>query len=204
MAHWNKVYSQNELQKLGWYEDFPEESIKLIEACNLESDARILSVGAGASTLIDVLLDRGHEGLVANDLSEEALKVLKLRLGEKASRVEWIVDDLKNPKYLTDMPAIDLWHDRAVLHFFKEESQRAQYMKVLRTLVKVGAYVIIASFNLASADKCSGLPVYRYDFDMLEQLLGNDFEPITHFNSLYTMPSGDKRNYIYALFRRLS
>ena len=36
--HWNKVYSSNDTRKLGWYEEIPEPSIKLLSKCNISKD----------------------------------------------------------------------------------------------------------------------------------------------------------------------
>ena len=73
----------------------------------------------------------------------------------------------------------------------------------MKNLVHKYGYVILAEFNLASADKCSGLPVCRYDVELLKEKLGENFNLITSFDHDYTMPSGDKRTYIYTLFQKI-
>jgi SAM-dependent methyltransferase len=201
--HWNNAYTRTEIRKLGWFEENPEPSLQLIEKCNLKPDASILNVGAGTTTLIDELLKQGYTNIIANDLSETALEKLKERLGEKRINVKWIVDDLTNPKELINLDEIDLWHDRAVVHFFNDESEQNTYFNLVKTLVKVNGFVIIAAFNLNGAAKCSGLPVYRYNAQMLQDKLGEDFKLLEAFDYTYTMPSGDTRAYIYTLFRKI-
>ena len=201
--HWNNAYTNTEANKLGWFEENPEPSLQLIEKCNLKPDASILNVGAGATTLVDELLKKGYTNVIANDLSETALEKLKERLGEKRINVKWIVDDLTNPKELINLDEIDLWHDRAVLHFFNNESEQNTYFNLVKTLVKVNGFVIVAAFNLNSAAKCSGLPVHRYNVQMLQDKLGKDFKLLEVFDYIYTMPSGDTRAYIYTLFRKI-
>ena len=99
--HWNKVYSSNDTTKLGWYEETPAPSIKLLSKCNISKDAAILDVGAGATTLIDYLVNNGYTNITAADISEEAIEKLKGRLGkEKSALVKWIVDDLTGPSTL--------------------------------------------------------------------------------------------------------
>jgi len=96
--HWEKVYDKQEINKLGWFEENPEPSLELIEACKLGRDAILLNVGAGATTLVDVLLQKGYENIVANDISVSALRKLKARLGkDESEKVQWIVDDLTKP-----------------------------------------------------------------------------------------------------------
>ncbi len=45
--HWNKAYLSSPDEELSWYEAVPEETICLIEKCNLSPDSVILNVGAG-------------------------------------------------------------------------------------------------------------------------------------------------------------
>lgn len=204
-THWENIYAKKQIETLGWYEENPAPSLKLIHQCKLHSNASILNVGSGASTLVDELLRAGYSKLIANDLSQEALQKLKNRLGQDlSSRVRWIVDDLSHPEVLPSLKPIDLWHDRAVLHFFTETSEQDVYFGLLRQLVKPGGFVIIAAFNLKGAPKCSGLPVHRYSQEMLEERLGQDFVLQEAFDYKYIMPSGDERAYVYSLFKRIS
>jgi cyclopropane fatty-acyl-phospholipid synthase-like methyltransferase len=178
--------------------------MRLIRKCNLKKNASILNVGAGATTLVDALLDEGYEGVIASDLTACALERLKERLGKNSSRVDWIVDDLTHPEKLNGLAKVDLWHDRAVLHFFQMKKEQQTYFDLVRNLLKKGGYVIIAAFNLQGAEKCFGLPVHRYDEAMLQERLGEEFELKEAFNFNYMAPSGDSREYVYTLFQRLS
>ena len=203
-AHWETIYAKKQVDKLGWYEKNPVPSLELIARCNLSQDSSILNVGAGATRLIDELLELGYTNIIANDLSREALERLKSRLGKQISdHVKWIVDDLINPSELKSLKPVDLWHDRAVLHFFTNDQEQASYFKLLRHLVKPGGYAIIAAFNLEGAPTCSGLPVFRCNQQMLKERLGRDFILQEAFDYTYIMPSGDKRAYIYTLFKRM-
>ena len=202
-SHWNKVYGSNEIDKLGWYEYSPEPSLSLINKCKLDNNAAILNVGAGATLLVDELLNNGYKNIIANDLSSTALDKLRMRLGfEKSSSVQWVIDDLTNPSELNKLKPVDLWHDRAVLHFFDDELSQHTYFSLLKKLVKQNGYVIIATFNLDGATMCSGLTVHRFDENMLQEKLGNGFELIEAFDYIYTMPSGDTRKYVYTLFQK--
>jgi hypothetical protein len=201
--HWERIYQKTAFDRLGWYEARSEPSLQLIEKCNLPKDATILNVGTGATTLVDDLLNLGFSNLIANDISSQALEELQLRLGpEQSKMVHWLVDDLIHPNELKALKQVDLWHDRAVLHFFNEPEQQNTYFNLIRKLVKIYGYVIIAAFNLNGAPKCSGLPVSRYDAHMLQEKLGEEFHLIQAFDYTYTMPSGDTREYVYTLFRR--
>ncbi len=201
-SHWDKVYTKGEIKKLGWYEENPQPSIRLIEKCNLNKEASILNVGAGATMLIDYFLNQNYSNLIATDISQVALNKLKSRLINSENKLQWIQDDLTDSAHLKNLKNIDLWHDRAVLHFFQTEKEQKSYFDLIRTTLKPDGYVIIAVFNLQGATKCSGLPIYRYNETMLQEKLGNNFKMLDFFNYTYTMPSGDFRNYVYTLFQR--
>lgn len=200
--HWDKSYLNSSDEKLGWFETDLSPSLDLIAKTNLSKNMKILSVGAGITTLIDELLKQGYSNLLATDISAVALNKLKNRIGKK--NIECITDDLTNPVSLLKMKPVDLWIDRAVLHFFTGRKDQETYFDLLRSKVKRNGYALFAEFNTNGAKVCSGLPVHRYNEEMLIKRLGTAFELINSFEYTYIMPSGDKRPYIYALFKKNS
>ena len=200
--HWNTAYTKNTTEKLGWYEESSKQTINLIIDTNLSKEAKILNVGVGSSLLIDELVAKGYKNLIANDLSEKALEDVKNRLGEKANTVEFIIDDIINPSILHKLSEIDMWNDRAVLHFFLKEEEQNAYFMLLKKLVKINGYVIIAVFALEGAEKCCGLQLKRYNTAMLQEKLGEDFSLKQSFNYTFMNPYGGERPYVYALFKR--
>lgn len=201
--HWNKIYSAKDVDRLSWYEEIPEPSIRLLSKCHINKDKLVLDVGAGASTFIDYLINKGFRNIIATDISGIALNKLKERLGkEKASQVKWIVDDITQPIHIQNLRDISVWHDRAVLHFLLKEGEQQVYLSTLKKVIKKGGYVIIAAFSLEGAKKCSGLDVKNYDQNMLAELLGEDFSLLEYFDYTYHMPLGEPRPYIYTLFQK--
>ena len=201
--HWNEIYSWLDTDELGWYEEFPEPSLRLLSRCNINKSEPILDVGTGSSTLIDHLINQGFENIIATDISDIGMEKLKKRLGEKAPLVKWIVDDITNPIHLQDLRDIAIWHDRALLHFLLKETEQRKYLSLLKKVVKKDGYVIIAAFSLKGVKKCAGLNVKNYDHNMLKEFLGEDFNLIEYFDYIYHMPSGSERPYIYTLFQKI-
>lgn len=199
-AHWDKAYSNNPHEKLGWFETDLTPSLNLIQKSGIDTNARILNIGAGSTVLVDELLNLGFKNIIATDISPVSLGNMEERIG--TNKIEIIVDDLTNPSKLNAIEPIDLWFDRAVLHFFTEEKDRKTYFDLLNKLVKKNGYVILAEFSLNGALKCSGLDVHRYSNEMYQENLGSDFSLLHTFDYTYTMPSGDTRAYVYALFKR--
>lgn len=207
--HWNEIYSWLETEELGWYEEFPEPSLRLLSICDINKDEQILDIGAGSSTFIDHLIDLGFKNIIAVDISEKALDKLKRRLdnnkGEEAIEkvVRMIIDDITNPIHVQKLRDIAIWHDRAMLHFLLKEKDQSEYLSLLKKIIKKNGYVIIATFSLTGAKKCSGLDVKNYDQNMLAKFLGEDFRLIEYFDYIYHMPSGAARPYIYTLFQKV-
>jgi SAM-dependent methyltransferase len=199
--HWNTTYLKNQTENLGWYEEKSEQTLALIQETKLPKNATLLNVGAGSSCLIDNLIEEGFSNIIANDLSNESLKPLKHKF-DKNNKIEFIVDDLLNPSELNKLKNIDLWNDRAVLHFFLKKEEVTAYFNLLKMVLKPKGFVIIAVFAKNGADKCAGLPLKKYDAKMIENELGNDFELKKSFNYTFINPFGGERPYIYTLFQR--
>src|SRR5207248_2868432 len=70
---------------------------------------------------------------------------------------------------------VDLWHDRATLHFLTAAGDQMLYVETLRRAVRAGGAVILGTFASTGPARCSGLPVQRYDRAGLAALLGGDF-----------------------------
>lgn len=200
--HWNEAYTKYPTEKLGWYEEKSIKTLELIARTNLPKDALILNVGAGSSTLIDDLLDEGYSNLIVNDLSVKSQSNLKNRLGDRANDVTFVIDDLVNSQELCQLEAVDLWNDRAVVHFFLKKYEQQAYFDLLRKVVKPNGFVIIAVFELNGAEKCCGLPLQRYNVEMLQNSLGNEFVLQEDFNYIFINPYGGERSYVYSLFQR--
>ena len=202
--HWDAAYNVED-EQLGWFEANPMQTMELVKACNLQKDATILNVGAGTTTLIDTLLEEGYTNIIANDLSDLALEKLKQRIRKSHNyNLTCIKDDLTNPQKINKLQNIDLWIDRAVLHFFLTETEQNAYFNLIQKIVSKNGYVIIAVFSLEGAQKCCGLDLKRYNLEMLQNNLGTHFKLIKSFNYTFINPFGGERPYIYTLFQRQS
>lgn len=201
-THWNKAYNKDDNQ-LGWFEEHPAQTMQLIESCMLDKDARILNVGVGTTTLIDSLLNEGFNNLIANDLSDLALQKLKKRILKSHNyNLNCLVDDLTNTSELHLLNNIDLWIDRAVLHFFLKDEEQNAYFNLINNIITKGGFVLIAVFALDGAEKCCGLDIKRYNVEMLQNGLGEKFHLIKSFNHTFINPFGGERPYVYTLFQK--
>lgn len=136
--------------------------------------------GVYDSTAIE---DLGFRNIIATDISPKAIKALQNRLGqEKSELISWIIDDLTKPEVIPMLDQVDLWDDRAVLHFFLDPPEQDSYFNLLKKLVKDRGFVIIAAFNLHGVTKCSGITVHRYNQEMIQERIGDEFLLKTAFD----------------------
>jgi SAM-dependent methyltransferase len=198
--HWERVYSDLPTEKLGWYEPHLQTSLDWIKKLSLTADAPIIDVGGGASTLVGDLLDAGYRSITVLDISEQALRSVKARLGEKAQAVAWLNGDITS----VDLPRdhYELWHDRAVFHFLTEPDQQRSYRDNVLKSLKPGGHLIISTFAPEAPPKCSGLPVIRYSPEQLDDTLGAEFDLKRHYKEQHSTPGAVGQMYLYCHFRR--
>jgi SAM-dependent methyltransferase len=171
----------------------------LIVQAGAISKSAIIDIGGGASRLVDHLIEQGFEDVTVLDLSGAALKAAKARLGARADRVHWLVADAT---IWEPMKRYDIWHDRAAFHFLTDEKDRAAYIERLTRGLKTGGHAIIATFALDGPEKCSGLPVARYDAASLCQTLGPGFRLVHTRRHEHATPWDSRQIFQFSIFRR--
>ncbi|MCF6253498.1 MAG: class I SAM-dependent methyltransferase [Thiomicrorhabdus sp.] len=199
--HWERVYQNKLAQEVSWYQEVPTVSLSIIEGLSFNKEDRIIDVGGGASTLVDGLLQEGFERISVLDLSFSALEQAKKRLGVRARKVDWYVEDVT---LFSPNISYRLWHDRAVFHFLTELNDREKYKQVLETSVKEGGYVVIAAFAKGGPTQCSGLNIVQYDADKIKKALGVAFELIDDVIEAHVTPSKKEQLFHYFVFKKVS
>jgi len=194
--HWDGRYRGAGPTAVSWYQEHASVSVELIGALGLGPDAAVLDVGGGASPLVDDLLGQGYRDVTVLDVSAVALDAARARLGEPDG-VTWVVHDL-----LTWSPARpwDLWHDRAVLHFLVDDTDRAGYATQLRRALNPGGGFVIGTFAPDGPAHCSGLPVRRYAPADLGALLG-DVDVVAERREVHRTPGGAEQPFTWVAGR---
>jgi SAM-dependent methyltransferase len=198
-AHWQNVYAKKGENEVSWFQENPAPSLELIAQVGATSASAIIDIGGGASRLVDKLVERGFKDITVLDLSEAALEAAKGRLGGRAAQVHWIVADAT---VWEPQKAYDIWHDRAAFHFLTEDRDRAAYVARLEGALEVGGYAVIATFALDGPERCSGLPVVRYDPVSLGQTLGRAFQLVDTRRHAHATPWGSNQSFQFSVFRR--
>jgi SAM-dependent methyltransferase len=198
--HWERVYTTKPVNVVSWYQEHAEHSLRLIQGTAAGTDAHVIDIGGGASTLVDDLLAAGYSRLTVLDLSAAAIAAAQKRLGRLATRVEWLQADITTA--VLPASAYDVWHDRAVFHFLTEADQRAAYVRAVLRAVKPGGYVIVATFAEDGPTQCSGLPVRRYSPGELHAEFGQPFELLKHERETHHTPFGTVQKFVFCYCRK--
>jgi SAM-dependent methyltransferase len=200
-AHWDQVWSTKAADTVSWFQAEPEPSLGAIAALGLTSDAPVIDIGGGASRLVDALLERGFTDVTVLDISEAALAVSRERLGDRATRVHWMVADitawLPRRRYR-------VWHDRAVFHFLTDPGQRICYRRALERGLMPGGFAVMATFATDGPERCSGLPVQRHDALGLAAELGAGFRLCRDWRQTHRTPGGASQAFQWCVFERLA
>jgi 2-polyprenyl-3-methyl-5-hydroxy-6-metoxy-1,4-benzoquinol methylase len=197
--HWEQVYSSKPSDRVSWYQQHAEQSLRLIRGTAVPPGAPIIDVGGGASTLVDDLLQAGYTALTVLDLSPTALATARQRLGERAAAVQWLQANITEARLPPH--AYEVWHDRAVFHFLTSAEERRAYVEAVLRAVRPGGHVIVATFAEDGPEQCSGLPVMRYSAAGLHAEFGAPFTLLRHEREEHRTPAGGVQRFIYCYCR---
>jgi ubiquinone/menaquinone biosynthesis C-methylase UbiE len=197
--HWENIYRTKQPGEVSWTQETPVTSLTFIHGFGLPKTAKIIDIGGGDSRLVDFLLDEGFEDITVLDISGQALERARQRLGTQADRVTWIEQDITEYQ---PAEAFDLWHDRAAFHFLTTGEQITTYLSIARDGVKAGGYAVVGTFSDQGPDRCSGLPVRRYDERLLTEELSLGFNKIRCVTEEHITPFHTKQHFLFCSFKR--
>jgi SAM-dependent methyltransferase len=198
-SHWENVYATKGEDEVSWFQENPAPSLALLDRLGVDRASPIIDVGGGASRLVDRLLEKGFRNLTVLDLSESALNASRARIGPDSDRVTWVPADVT--RWETE-ETFALWHDRAAFHFLTEAQDRAAYISRLHRFVRRGGYAIIATFAPDGPERCSGLPILRYDSASLAAAIGEAFTLVSTEPDAHVTPWGSEQRFQFSVFRR--
>lgn len=196
--HWERIYAAKDDADLSWFQPQPDHSIALMK--KLEPlPARVLDIGGGQSAFASEALAAGVSEVTVDELSASALQRGRQRAGALAPKIRWIEGDVLN---LPQLGPFDLWHDRAVFHFFTEAADRQKYVEAATRSVQPGGHAIIATFALDGPERCSGLEVRRYDAASLAAEFGPAFTLIESKREEHHTPWGSVQAFTWVVLMR--
>lgn len=198
--HWDNIYHTKELKDLSWYQSLPTTSLDFLKQFKIPSTAKVIDVGGGDSFLVDHLLDLGYQDITVLDISDAALYRAKKRLGDRATKVKWIVADVVTFK---PTEKYDFWHDRATFHFLTKEQEIENYINTVHQSIKLSGILVIGTFSEQGPRKCSGIEITQYSETTMTNRLKYLFEKIKCITVDHNTPFDTIQNFIFCSFRKL-
>jgi ubiquinone/menaquinone biosynthesis C-methylase UbiE len=198
--HWEKIYASIRDDKLGWHQPQSGVSFQLITQFS-KAGSGVIDIGGGSSSLAGQLLLAGFRPVTVLDIAPAALARARNRLAPSIqAQINWLNGDvLSSP----DLPACDVWHDRAVFHFLTATDDKTRYAEVAERTIKPGGYLIVGTFALDGPDSCSGLPMQHYNCDSLSRVFRDAFILTLSMNETHVTPSGVEQPFVFVVMQRL-
>ena len=197
--HWRAVYKAKRPEEVSWYQPVPEPSLEALDRLGIRPEASLIDVGGGASALAGELVERGWRDVTVLDIATSAIAAAKGGSGDAGESVRWIDGDVLGWK---PDRTYDVWHDRALFHFLTEPEELVSYVRALWAGTHEGSLVILATFALDGPERCSGLPVRRYDAEAMAAELGQDFALVEAWRQAHVTPWGATQRFQWCAFSR--
>lgn len=198
-AHWEQVYRSKAATDVSWYEARPAQSLQQIRASGVGLTDPVIDVGGGASFLVDELLNAGYRDVTVLDISADVLRKVSERLSGAGTTVHFIRSDVTSFRPTRQYA---LWHDRAMFHFLVQVEDRKRYLNALRQAVAPAGQIVLATFGTGGPERCSGLPVARYDAATLTAELRPDFQLLDSSLLTHRTPWGSEQQFLCCRFTR--
>jgi 2-polyprenyl-3-methyl-5-hydroxy-6-metoxy-1,4-benzoquinol methylase len=199
-THWQEVYAARTADQVSWTEPKPAHSLALIRNTQIPKNSPIIDIGGGDSLLAAYLLEEGYSDITVLDISAKAIGRAKKRLGRKSEKISWLVTDMLDFKPERDF---SIWHDRAAFHFLTTSEQKEKYRSIVENAM-VNGHLMLGTFSLTGPEKCSGLPVCRYDAAALAEVFKGSFQMKAHFYADHITPFQTIQNFLFSNFIRIN
>jgi ubiquinone/menaquinone biosynthesis C-methylase UbiE len=199
--HWENIYQTKDLKDVSWYQPTPTTSLDFLKHFDIPTTAKIIDIGGGDSFLVDHLLDLGYTDLTVLDISAASLDKAKQRLGDRSTKVKWIVADAATFK---PTEQYDFWHDRAAFHFLTQEQEITNYIDTIQKSIKPTGVLIIGTFSEQGPKKCSGIEIKQYSETTMTDRLKKFFEKVKCISVDHQTPFDTIQNFIFCSFKKLA
>jgi SAM-dependent methyltransferase len=197
--HWENIFATKQDTEMSWFQEYPKTSVAFLELFDIPLDANIIDVGGGNSYFVDALLDKGYQHIYLLDISANAIEATKMRLGERAKNITFLVSDI------TDFhPTVkfDFWHDRAAFHFLTDEEKIGQYVSVAEKSINKNGYLILGTFSEEGPQKCSGLEIKQYTEMPMSKRFESSFNRIKCIRENHATPFNTVQNFLFCSFQK--
>ncbi len=199
--HWENIYCTKQENEVSWFQQYPKTLMDFVELFSLKKDSKIIDIGGGDSHFVDALLEAGYINITVLDISAKAIERAKIRIGEKAARVKWIVSDVTE---FVPAGQYDFWHDRAAFHFLTEEAQADKYVEIANKGIAENGILVLGTFSVNGPKKCSGLEIKQYSETSMSAKFEKYFKRVKCITEDHQTPFNTIQNFLFCGFKKES
>ena len=197
-SHWENIYKNKKIDEVSWYQETPHDSVELINKFSKNNQDAIIDVGCGKGFLADNLIKLNYTKITLLDISINAINTINDRLKDKnLSFIESNILDFMTEK------KFDIWHDRAVFHFIKNEKEVKKYISLCNDYINLNGILIIGTFAEDGPIKCSGLKICRYSIQNLTDLFKENFTLIHKKEVKHVTPFSTIQKFNFCVFKKM-
>ncbi|MEZ4886843.1 MAG: class I SAM-dependent methyltransferase [Chitinophagales bacterium] len=198
-SYWNSVFEEEKTHN--WQEGTDLAIDRWLENPLVKQAETVMCAGVGDSFLVDKLLQKEHTQIIANDISELALRRLQKRIGTNEA-VEYVAADLMQADRLLQYEQkLDVWIDRATLHFFTTCADKDRYFQLVDKLLKPNGIAIIGVFSKNNVATCCGLELQLWSQQSLQNRF-KGYEVLDAFHENFTEQDSTHREYVYLMVQK--
>ncbi|HWY12263.1 MAG TPA: class I SAM-dependent methyltransferase [Bacteroidia bacterium] len=199
--HWENIYCTKQENEVSWFQQYPKTSMDFVELFSLKKDSKIIDIGGGDSHFADSLLEAEYTNITVLDISAKAIERAKIRIGEKAAGVKWIVSDVTE---FVPTQQYDFWHDRAAFHFLTEEAQADKYVEIANKGIAENGILVLGTFSVNGPKKCSGLEIKQYSETSMSAKFEKYFKRVKCITEDHQTPFNTIQNFLFCSFKKES
>ena len=197
--HWENIYCTKHENEVSWFQQYPKTSMDFVELFSLQKNAKIIDIGGGDSHFVDALLKEGFTDITVLDISVKAIERAKIRIGEKANSIKWIVSDVTEFK---PTERYDFWHDRAAFHFLTDEKLADKYVEIADQGIAANGILVLGTFSVNGPKKCSGLEIKQYSEESMSAKFEKYFSRVKCITEDHQTPFNTTQNFLFCSFKK--
>lgn len=198
-SHWENIYCTKAENEVSWFQQYPKTSMSFVELFSLNKNSKIIDIGGGDSHFVDALLEAGFTDVTVLDISANAIERAKVRLGEKAGKVKWIVSDVTE---FVPAEQYDFWHDRAAFHFLTDERLADKYVEIANKGIAQDGFLVLGTFSVNGPKKCSGLEIKQYSEESMSYKFEKYFKRVKCVTEDHQTPFNTTQNFLFCSFQK--
>jgi len=192
---WEEHYKVTPMTKLHWYsEDIdPEVLLAINKFC--APDSEVLDLGTGPGTMAIELTKLGFN-VTATDISPSAIAMAKERAGEIASKIRFVIDDIRETK-LTSL--YDIIHDRGCFHVLSKEGIE-KYVDNVKSLLKETGILLLKTFSKQETKQDGP---NKYDQYTIKEYFSDSFKIMQCEETIYPSTLETDPKALFCVLKRL-